>query len=125
MLQRLLYGLMLTGYFGIMLLLPAWYGWLAPPQLISPQLALLLLGLPLFTPLRGLLHVRRYTIAWSLFLSMLYFTHGCMEAWGNPQARWLALIEVGLSLCWLVGGILYLRHSNPERQKTRTAPDSR
>jgi uncharacterized membrane protein len=110
--QRLLYGLTLTGYFGIMLLLPAWYGWLAPPELISAQLALVLMGLPLFTPLRGLLHVRRHTIAWSLFLSMFYFSHGCMEAWGNPDARWLAFIEIGLSLCWLVGGILYLRSSN-------------
>ena len=112
LMDRLLYGLTLTGYFGIMLLLPVWYGWLVPPQLISPQLALVLLGLPLFAALRGLLHVRRHTIAWSLFLSMFYFSHGCMEAWGNPQARWLALIEVGLSLCWLVVGILYLRHSN-------------
>ena len=112
MLQRLLYGLTLTGYFGIMLLLPAWYGWLAPPELIPAQLALVLLCLPLFTPLRGLLHVRRHTIAWSLFLSMFYFGHGCMEAWGNPDARWLAFIEIVLSLCWLVGGILYLRSSN-------------
>lgn len=110
--ERLLYGLTLTGYFGIMVLLPAWYGWLAPPQLIPAQLALVLLGLPLFFALRGLLHVRRYTIAWSLFLSMFYFSHGCMEAWGNPDVRWLAFIEIGLSLCWLVGGTLYLRYSN-------------
>ena len=112
MTERLFYGLTLFGYFGIMLLLPVWYGWLAPPQLISAQLALALLGVPLFFPLHGLLHARRYTIAWSLFLSMLYFSHGCMEAWGNPDARWLALLEVGLSLCWLAGGIMFLRVSN-------------
>ncbi len=112
MTNRLFYGLTLTGYFGIMLLIPIWYGWLVPPQHMPAQLALLLLGLPLFAALRGLLHMRRYTIAWSLFLSMFYFSHGSMEAWVSPQARWLALIEVGLSLCWLAGGILYLRHSN-------------
>ncbi len=103
------YRLLLGGYFGIMLLLPLWYGWLAPSQLISPQLALLLLGLPLFAPLRGLLHGRRYTVGWSLFLSLLYLTHGCMEAWSNPAARWLALSEVALALCWLAGGIGYIR----------------
>jgi uncharacterized membrane protein len=117
---RIGYGLLLAGYFGIMLLLPVWYGWLAPPQLISAQLALLLLGLPLFMVLRGLLHVRRYTVAWSLFLSMLYFTHGAMEAWSNAAVRGLALLEVVLALAWLCGGILYLRSSN--RRPTDPVP---
>jgi uncharacterized membrane protein len=108
---RLSYALLLTGYFGIMLLLPAWYGWLSPPQLITPKAALLLLGVPLFLPLRGLLHARRYTVAWSLFLSLLYLTHGCMESYSNAEARWLALAEVGLALCWIAGGIVYLRSS--------------
>ncbi len=107
------YSLLLGGYFGIMLLLPLWYGWLAPPQLIAPQLALALLGLPLFAPLRGLLHARRYTVKWSLFLSLLYLSHGCMEAWSNPTARGLALAEVALALGWFVGGISYVRATRP------------
>lgn len=119
MLTKLLYAGTLIGYFGIMLLLPLWYGWLAPPGLLPPRLALIVLGLPLFAPLRGLLHARRYTVAWSLFLSLLYFTHGSMEAWSNPEARWLALTEAGLSLLWLCCGIAYLRASNPERQAAR------
>jgi uncharacterized membrane protein len=112
----LLYALLLAGYFGLMLLLPVWYGWLSPPQLVSPRVALVVLGLPLFAPLRGLLHARRYTVGWSLFLSLLYFAHGSMEAYSNPAARWLALTEVGLSLCWMVGGIAYLRCGRSERQ---------
>jgi len=111
---RFFYAMLLSGYFGLLVLLPAWYGWLSPPQLISPRLALLILGLPLFAPLRGLLHARRYTIGWSLFLAPLYLAHGCMEAYSNPQARWLALAEVGLSLCWLGGGIAYLRTRQPQ-----------
>jgi uncharacterized membrane protein len=110
---RLAYGLLLGGYFGIMLLLPVWYGWLAPPQLVTPRLALLVLGVPLFTPLRGLLHARRYTVAWSLFLSLLYLTHGSMEAYVNSAARGLALGEVALSLAWFIGGIVYLRSDRP------------
>ncbi len=116
MIARLSYVLLLTGYFGIMLLLPVWYGWLSPPQLMSPRLALVLLGLPLFAPLRGLLHGRRYTVAWSLFLSLLYLTHGSMEAYSNVAARWLALAEVGLSLCWIAAGITYLRSSRGSQQ---------
>ena len=107
---RLFYALALFGYFGIMLLLPVWYGWLAPPSALSPRVALIMLGLPLFAPLRGLLHARSYTMAWSLFLSVIYFTHGVIEAYSNTgAARWLALAEVALSLCWLVGGILFIR----------------
>ncbi len=106
---RLAYALTLFGYFGIMLLLPIWYGWLAPPSVMSPRVALIALGLPLFAPLRGLLHARSYTVAWSLFLSVIYFTHGIVEAYSDSTARWLALTEVALSLCWLVGGILFIR----------------
>lgn len=117
MIARLSYTALLTGYFGIMLLLPVWYGWLAPPQLISPRLALVLLGLPLFAPLRGLLRARRYTIAWSLFLALLYLTHGCMETYSNAPARWLALSEVALSLCWIAGGIAHLRSRRAPQQR--------
>ena len=113
---RLALTLLLTGYFGIMLLLPVWYGWLSPPQLVNPRLALLLLGLPLFAPLRGLLHGRRYTAAWSLFLSLIYLTHGSMEAYSNPDARALALTEVTLALFWVVGGIAYVRTTRASPQ---------
>lgn len=110
--SRLYYGLTLFGYFTVMLIILAWYGWLAPPKAVSPAWAITLLVLPLFTALRGLLHINRRTIAWSLFLSFLYFSHGVTEAWSVPAARPWALIEVFASLCWLIGGILYLRSSN-------------
>lgn len=106
---RSFYLLTLFGYFGIMLLLPLWYGWLAPPSVLPPRVALIVLGLPLFAPLRGLLHARSYTVTWSLFLSVIYFTHGVVEAYSESEARWLALAEVALSLCWLVGGVLFIR----------------
>ena len=114
---RLAYALALFGYSGIMPLLLAWYGWLAPPRVIPAQLVLLALGLPWFAPLRGLLRVRPYTMAWSLYLCLLYFTHGIMEAYSDAQARWLALTEVALSLCWLAGGIAFVRWSNADAGK--------
>ncbi len=119
---RLFFVVTLCGYFGIMVLLLLWYGWLAPPQLISAPFALLLLGLPLFAPLRGLLHARRYTVAWSLFLSLLYLTHGIVEAWSNPAALWPALAEVVLALCWLGGGIMFIRASSPNAGAAVTDP---
>jgi len=109
--SRVCYAVVLTAYFGIMLLLPLWYGWLAPPRLLPASVALLILAAPLFIPLRGLLHARPYTVAWSLFISLIYFTHGIMEAWSKPEARGLARTEGGLSLCWLIAGILCVRSS--------------
>lgn len=103
------YLITLTAYLGIMTLIPAWYGWLAPAQLISPTAMILMLALPMFTALRGLLHGRVYTFTWSLFLALLYFSHGVIEAWTNEPARMLAVIEILLSLCWLGAGIMYVR----------------
>ena len=73
-LPRLLYGLTLTGYFGTLILLTAWFAWLYPPTKAPVSLTLLLIVGPLLLPLRGLLHARRYTISWSCFLALLYFT---------------------------------------------------
>jgi uncharacterized membrane protein len=108
---RLYHALTLFGYLGIMGLLVAWYGWLAPPQVFSAPVVIATLGLPLFLVLRGLLHARPRSLAWSLFLSLFYFTHGIVEAYSESRARWLALAEVALALCWMVGGILFIRTS--------------
>ena len=109
--QCLYYAITLLGYFGIMLLLLIWYGWLSPPKLLQPGIVIVLLTLPLFTALRGLLHARKYTITWSLFLALFYMSHGMVEAWSMDHARWLPLTEIALSLCWLSGGILFVRAS--------------
>lgn len=110
--QSVYYGLILLGYFGTMFIILAWYGWLAPPLRLSPAWAISLLVLPMFLVLRGLLHGKQRAVAWSLFLSFIYFTHGVVEAWGSATARPWALIEIACSLCWLVSGILYIRSTS-------------
>jgi uncharacterized membrane protein len=110
--HRLLYALTLTGYFGTFTLLVAWYAWLAPSTHFPVALVLLLLVTPLLFPLRGLLHARRYTIAWSCFLALLYFTHGVIEAWHSVDTRMLGLVEIALTTAWFVGGIAYIKASS-------------
>jgi len=115
---RLLHALTLTGYLGTFALLTAWYAWLAPSTHLPHALVLLLLVSPLLFPLRGMLHARRYTIAWSCFLALLYFTHGVIEAWHSASTRQLGLLEVVLTTLWFVAGIAYIkavkREGNPE-----------
>jgi uncharacterized membrane protein len=106
---RFLYALILTGHFGTLALLVAWYSWLAPSGHFPVSLVLLVLVLPLFAPLRGLLHRRRYTIAWSCFLALLYFTHGVVEAYVSEATRELGLLEVLFSSLWFLAGMVYVR----------------
>jgi uncharacterized membrane protein len=43
------------GYFGLLLLIPAWFLWLAPPSLGNPYLLTVMLWLPLWFPLPGII----------------------------------------------------------------------
>jgi uncharacterized membrane protein len=108
---RLFYGLVLSGYFGTFALLLAWYAWLAPSPHFPVTLVLLCLVTPLLFPLRGILHARRYTIAWSCFLALLYFTHGVIEAYNSPVTRSYGLLEVLFTTLWFLGGMAYIRAS--------------
>ncbi len=116
--KRLLYMFTLTGYFGTFALLVAWYAWLAPSIHFPVTLVLLLLVTPLLFPLRGLLHARRYTIAWSCFLALLYFTHGVIEAWHSSVTRPLGLLEIVLTSVWFVAGISYIK-ATKHKESTR------
>ena len=59
------------GYFGLFALIPLWLLWLAPPSLGNPMVLLLLLWLPLWFPLPGILKGEPYTFAWANFIVMI------------------------------------------------------
>ncbi|HEY9199896.1 MAG TPA: DUF2069 domain-containing protein [Gammaproteobacteria bacterium] len=101
--------LALTGYFGTFALIVIWYGWLSPPVGLPIYLALLALGTPLLLPLRGLLHGRPYTYAWSLFLALGYLAHALIEGYSTVQDRWLAGLELLLVTLWFIGATGYVR----------------
>ena len=108
-------NLALIGYFGTFALIVAWYGWLSPPTRLAPIYALLALGTPLLLPLRGLLHGRPYTYAWSLFLALGYAMHALIEAVSTPSDRILAALELLLVLLWFVGAVGYVRSVSTRR----------
>lgn len=108
--------LALCGYFGLLLLIPLWYGWLSPPQL-PLALVLAILMLPLLFPLRGLLQGRPYTYAWSNFIALFYFVHAVVELYSTPTDRYLALLELVLSLAFYVGAVIYARLGGRELKR--------
>jgi len=101
--------LALACYLSLGALLLAWLTWLSPPPRVLISLSLLVLLLPWTLPLRGLLHGRRYTYAWTTLLILLYFAHGVAGMVGDGIQRWLGGAEVALSLAYFALAIRYVR----------------
>ena len=99
----------LVSWFALFILMLLWNTILAPSQHFPVSLVLIVLVGPLLFPLRGLLHGKPYTHAWSSFLIMLYFIHGIQEAWVNPEERLYAILEIIFSMTFYTSAILYAR----------------
>lgn len=102
-------ALTLAGFLGLFALLMAWIIWLAPPVTVPRSIALLVAIGPMLFPLRGLLHGRPYTHAWSSFLALFYLAYSIGEAFSNASTQWLATAAALLSLLWFISAIFYVR----------------
>lgn len=115
---KLLYKVLtLSCVIGIVFILLYWYS-VGQPYSPSPfkerSLFMILLIVPLLVPLHGMLKNNLYTYKWASMLCCLYFVHGVMESWANPAARWLAIIELTLSLCWFIFSIAWIKAHRTE-----------
>ncbi len=110
------YFMTLTGYFGLLILLASWIIYFRPPTNSPVSFTLLFALTPLLIALRGLLHGKRYTYAWSSMLILFYFLHGVVEAWANENetVKILAMIEVTFSVVFFIGSILYVKYKSRE-----------
>ncbi|VAW92072.1 hypothetical protein MNBD_GAMMA23-883 [hydrothermal vent metagenome] len=110
------YFMTLTGYFGLLILLSSWIIYFDPPKNGTTAFALLFILTPLLLALRGLLNGKRYTYAWSSMLILFYFMHGVVDAWANENKtlQILALIEVGLTVIFFIGSIMYVKYKSRE-----------
>ena len=112
--------LTLLGYFGLMGFIFIWLLWIdpLPPHEISLKI---LLGVgPLLFPLRGLLHGRAYTHAWSMYLALFYFVIGIWYA-GAEQDRLFGIMISALSLMFFLGSMFYARFKG-QADKAQTPP---
>jgi uncharacterized membrane protein len=99
----------LTGFFGLFILLMLWHTVLAPSVRFPVALILLITVTPLLLPMRGLLSGKPKSCAWAAYISMLYFIHGSIETYSNPDERYYAALEVVFSLLLFLGAIGYVR----------------
>ena len=116
---RAAYLVSLSAYFCLFLLLVGWNAWLAPSAYFPVALVLLVMVTPLLVPLRGLLHGKPYTYAWTSLLALLYFTHGVVEAYVNPAERLYASAEIILALALFSAAVLYARWRSRETAPNR------
>ena len=111
----------LAAFFGLLLLLVGWNAWLAPSRLFPVALVLLVMVSPLLFALRGLLHGKPYTYAWTGLLALFYFAHGVVEAYVNPAERLYATAEILLALSLFLATALYARWRSRELKQVESS----
>lgn len=86
-----------------------WELWGAP---LRPGGSWLVLKIfPLFLPLSGILHARRYTFQWSSMFALLYVAEGLVRSTsdGSEISRLFAAIELLLATSFFVACVAYAR----------------
>ena len=104
------YRIALMGFFGLFALLMYWNTVLVTTRL-PVAFMLLITVTPLLLPMRGFLDARLKSCAWLAYISLIYFVHGCSEAYVDPNTRTYALLEILLSLMIFFGTTFYIRLS--------------
>lgn len=99
--------LALFSYCGLVIFVFAWHTLIAPSTMHSVWFQLLLYGLPLLFPLKGILQGKPYTHAWANFVLMWYFLHGLTVIYTSPEVRHLAIIEIILATGAFIGCTYY------------------
>lgn len=105
------YRIALAGFFGLFALLMLWNTVLTPASKLPVALMLVFTITPLLLPMRGFLDGRLKSCAWLAYISLIYFIHGCSEAYVNASIRQYALLEIFLSLMIFFGASFYIRLS--------------
>ena len=104
----------LTGYIGLLILMPLWLFVLSPREGYSTGFVFAVYVLQLLLPLKGIIQDKPYTYAWANFIVMLYFIHGLTMLWVSPDELWLAILEVALATSMFIGCTYYARHRGQE-----------
>lgn len=101
--------LALTSFFGLMLTYLAWII-VAPHAPNYPTAVMLIFGIgPLLFPLRGILHGKPYTHAWTSFIMLFYFTHAVGELYSADTFSVYACLATLLSLLCFSTAIIYIK----------------
>lgn len=99
----------LTGYWGLVILIPVWNLWWFPSQMYSNGSLTLFWLTPLIFPMFGLLKGKAYTHAWSGFIAVLYICHGLTALITSIEEILPIILEVIFGTMFLLGGMYFAR----------------
>lgn len=103
----------LTGYIGLLILMPIWL-FLLHPGALSPTLTFILFILPLLLPLKGMFTSKPYTYAWANFVVLIYFLHSLTTLWVSADETILAILEFIFSCLMFYGATYYAKFRGKE-----------
>jgi len=107
----------LFSYFALMATLIAWII-LGTHSENFPTAAMLIFALvPLLFPLRGLLHGKPYTHAWTGFLMLFYFSHGIGELYSTQGSIFYPSLEILFSCSTFIASIIFIKSDAKIRAK--------
>lgn len=85
---------------GLIVLQPAWFLWLAPPEAVPPWLAVAVMGGPLLLALPFVWHLGKQALVVTGCILLAHFCLAVSEAWVSPPARLPAIIQTLLILVY-------------------------
>ena len=104
----------LTGYIGLLILMPIWLFLIAPREGHSNAFIFVVYIVPLLLPLKGIIQDKPYTYAWANFIVMFYFIHGFTLLWVAQDQLFWVLLELTFASLMFIGCTYYARHRGQE-----------
>jgi len=105
------HNITLISHIGLLITIIIWYFFISPPQYTLSMILSLVYVLILLIPAPGLFKKTSGVYMWSSFLILIYFAHGIIETWANPDERFLAIIEIVLSSIFFVSATMCFRYA--------------
>ena len=102
-------NLMRACFPGLLLWQVCWHGLFSPPLGTGNWLVAIFAMIPLLVLIPGVVSHRNKPLQWAIFVTMLYFMFAVMELWSNPPQRWVALIQLLLTIGFFTGFVLFTR----------------
>lgn len=95
----------------------AWFAWLAPSEVAGRLGGTLFAVVPLLLPLWWILRLHLNGLVVGGLILLGYFCFAVVEAWVSPDARALALIQIGLVAIFYLA-LLSIRRGTSKAGKT-------
>lgn len=90
-------------WLALIMLQPAWFLWLNPPQALPPGFVLAVVLIPLLVPAWWVIRLNPRGLILGGCVLIFHFSLAVSEAWTDPRARWIALFQIILITGYFTG----------------------